>query len=415
MFQGTKIRFLGIKNNSFSARMFVFVFLTLFLCGINPALALTPQEELNQINEEINSVNSKIAETRAQSQSLANEVGIFDNQIYLIQLEINKTQQEIDITNSEIVKTNEQIVAAEIELQKQKEIMSEYLRTMYIEGRISTVELVAGSNNFSDFVDRSEYLDTMQDRVQDTANKIVVLKEELTSKKNELEVKKTKSEQLKAEQSNSKQILNDQRYAKQQLLDQTNGDEASYSNILAQRQARVIEIRKALAAAKIGNKGTFYGVPQYFQTDYPGDYLNYTSSTIASYGCGVTSIAMLFSSYGYSQSPVSIANNSSYFSGGTDLLSWNSLPSASGNRFQILGNPYGTDLSLANEWASSGKPFIVYLDNAFGIDLDHFVIIVGENQNGWVMNDPVRGGGLSFNDFYSTSQIIQTEFIQPSY
>lgn len=246
--------------------MFVFTFLALFLCG-NPALALTPQEELNQVNEQINSVSSKIAEARAQGKTLAGEIAVFDDQIYLIQLQINATQQEIDITNSEIRNTNEQIAAAEIELQKQKEIMSEYLKTMYIEGRVSTVELIAKSDNFSDFVDRSEYLSTMQDKVQETANKIVALKEELALKKKELEVKKEKAEQLRSSQTVQKQSLNNQRAEKDYLLEQTKGQEASFQTMLKD----LYQQRAAISAKNnetIGGAGT--GGYPYSQADPNG-------------------------------------------------------------------------------------------------------------------------------------------------
>ncbi len=234
-----------IQTNNYPKRIAMLSFLALFLLG-NPALALTPQQELEQVNNQINAANQQIANIRAQGRTLANEIAAFEEQIYVIQLQINATEREINIINSEIEDTNRQIEETEKELAKQKEIMAEYLRTIYIEGKVSTVELIAESENFSDFVDRSQYLNTIQQNVQETANKISALKEELESKKQELEEKKAKTETLKNQLNINKSQLDSQRAAKQTLLDQTKNNEANFQTLLRSLQAQQDELERQL-------------------------------------------------------------------------------------------------------------------------------------------------------------------------
>jgi len=256
MFQGIKIRFLGVKNNGFSARMFVFVFLTLFLCGINPALATSYEEQLAEINKEKQKIYSQLSEISSKEKTLENEIANYQIQINSIQTQINITQQEITVTNSAINETGNKIIEGEKELEKQKEIMNEYLRTMYIEGRVSTIELVASSNNFSDFVDRNEYLSTVQNNVQDTANKISLLNKELQAQKKNLEEKQIKSEQLKAEQVAQRNAVNSQQTAIESLLSSTQGDEEEYQKQLAQKKIEEAAVWAAYEAAINSSIGT---------------------------------------------------------------------------------------------------------------------------------------------------------------
>lgn len=188
-------------------------------------------DELDSVNQEMEAAKARLNEIRAEKKTLTNEITAFDQQIYVIQTQINSTQKQIEVINFEIQNTNEQITKAEIDLKLQKEIMSEYLRVMYMEGQTSTVELIVKSNSFSEFVDQSEYLDTMQQKVQETAEKIVALKEELNVKKQELEVKKAKTEQLKSEQVAQRAEVDNKKMAKNQILAITKGNEKEYQSI----------------------------------------------------------------------------------------------------------------------------------------------------------------------------------------
>jgi len=374
------------------------------------------QSELNRLNQQISSTSEKLKAKQGEVHNLSNQVDMFDGQIQQLELQIEATQKEMDLVNQEIADTNQKIKDTEMDLKAQKATLFEYLRVIYEEGNTSTLELIVVSNNFSDFVDKAEYLQVMQMKVNETVERIKTLKLDLDKKKGDLVTKKVKIEGLKKQQWNQKQIIDEQKQAKASLLGQAQGQAAGYQAVLKQKKERAASIISVLTSYGSGGGGTFLGVPFYSQLDYPNTYLNRTTSTIAAYGCGVSSIAMLLSSYGYAQTPATVGTNSKFFSGPrgtTDMLSWYNIPYATGGRFRILDNPYAPNLAMADAWASRGKPFIVYLNNAFGIGLNHFVVIVGSSGGKWIMSDPVRGGGISFDAYYSRGQILQTEFVTP--
>jgi surface antigen/predicted nucleic acid-binding Zn-ribbon protein len=243
----------------------IFACLVLFFIGTMPVYALTQQEaqnQINQINQQIANINKSLNDNQNQQYTLKGEIATINAHIQEIQLQVNATQYQVDILNNQITETNNQITRSETDLATQKNILSEYLKTMYIEGQTSTIELIARSKNFSDFVDRSEYLGTMQQNVQETANKIVTLRKELEQKKKSLEVNKAKAEQVKASQVAQQAAIISQQNYKNGLLANTGAAEASLS-----KQKNDLYARKAQLSASFGetisggSSGYPYGNP----------------------------------------------------------------------------------------------------------------------------------------------------------
>jgi len=184
--------------------------------------------KLNELNEQINQVGSQLAQKRQEKKTLQGEVALFDNQIYLITLQIQATQAQLNKIQAEIDDTLNRIKQTEEDLLKQRETLKENIRVFYEEGQVSAIEVIASSDNFSEYMDRSEYLRSLQDKIIETVEKINVLKKELEAKKKELETKKTEILTLKNQQVGQRQTLDSQRAAQQNLLNITKGQEASY-------------------------------------------------------------------------------------------------------------------------------------------------------------------------------------------
>lgn len=225
-----------------------FLFGMFFVLSVFPTtfdnVKTTKADELSDLNNQINQLQGQLGETRKQKSTLENEVAIFDGQINVITLQLQATQASLAKTQSEIDYTLARIKAAEEELIKQKGILDENLRILYEEGQTSSIEVVAGSDNFSEFMNRTEYLKSIQDKVSETIDKIKALKEELDLKKKELETKKTEQLTIKNSQVLQRGALNQQKYAKDALLIETKGLESAYQeqlNNLASQRASIVK------------------------------------------------------------------------------------------------------------------------------------------------------------------------------
>lgn len=134
------------------------------------------QGQLNGLNGQIDALKNSLAQKRNEKATLENQIAVFTMQIDQLNLQIHATATEIEKTKTEIVETEQKIAETEAELLRQKELIRESLRVIYEDGRVSAVEVVASSDDFSEFLNRSQYLQTAQEKVQATAEKIKILK-----------------------------------------------------------------------------------------------------------------------------------------------------------------------------------------------------------------------------------------------
>ncbi|MEI7690618.1 MAG: CHAP domain-containing protein [bacterium] len=248
------------KITNLITKLQVALCLVLFLYPTGFTFALTR----SQINDQTNQAQDQKNQAQQDQVTLGNELDVFDGQISQIQLQIGLTQAEIDKKNTEIVNINNQIAQTELDLLKQRNLMNEYLKTIYIEGQTSTIEMIATSNSFSDFVNQSEYLSAMQQNVQDTANKILSLKMDLEENKKDLILNKAKTEQLKVEQVSKQQSIEALRSAKASTISQKSAQVSTLND-----QIRLLRGLKAdddpvpvySGGSSSGNSGNSNGYP----------------------------------------------------------------------------------------------------------------------------------------------------------
>jgi len=226
------------------------IFLALFLLP-NMAMGYT-QNDLNDVNKEIQEAQNSLKNTQLQKKSLQGEVNNYNNQISSIEMQISKSNIELNRLNLEITNIESNIISAEKELNKTKNELGEIVRTMYEEGQISDIELIAKSKNFSEFVNRAEYVESIQIKIAEVVDKVTNLKKELESKKNQLENNKKTTEYLKNEQLAQKKGLDIQKSQKNDLLLLTKGNESEFQSLIKELQKEYNQIVQS-----IWGSGTF--------------------------------------------------------------------------------------------------------------------------------------------------------------
>jgi surface antigen len=111
---------------------------------------------------------------------------------------------------------------------------------MYLEGQLSTLEVLASSENLSDFVNKEEYRTSVQEKIKETLNKITELKHQLSQQKNEVEVL------LKEKQELQNQILS-QRNEQNRLLGLNQSQQSSLNKEIKDNFARITELKRQQA------------------------------------------------------------------------------------------------------------------------------------------------------------------------
>jgi glutamine amidotransferase len=88
-----------------------------------------------------------------------------------LQAEIDTASKQIDLTQLNIESLELEIEKTQAELDRQTEVLKETLRALYKEGDVTTIELLASSDSYGDFIAQQEYLGRLKDGIKESAEK----------------------------------------------------------------------------------------------------------------------------------------------------------------------------------------------------------------------------------------------------
>lgn len=378
--------------------------LFLFLASIflRPVFAETAEELQKRINE----LQSKITELQGQGKTLSSQIAVMDNQINLTELKIASTEQQITDLTLDIDTTTKKIGKLENSLDNLTKILINRIKATYITGTASSFQILLGSSDVSDFVERANYLRIAQAHDKRLIYDTVQAKNDYSNQKEIFQDKKKDVEALKAELEAYNSQLEQEKAAKNSLLVQTRGSEATYQTLLAQARAQLAGFSRFVSSqggasilpAQASPDGWFYN-----QRDerWGNNQIGSSGEPVWKYGCLLTSVAMVLKQRGEDVSPAGIAASSGYYFSDTAymLIPW-------AGRFTSV---WGSNTGAIDSILSSGKPVIVGLSaGAYGT---HFVVLKSGSGGNYVMNDPWNGADLQFTGHYSTGQIFQYGYL----
>lgn len=192
------------------------------------------RSQISKLEKEIVENESMQEHYHQQARTVQAAVNEANHQIAVISKQIELTSLKLKELSLKLKQTRE-------DLEHQKQILTDALRQSYIVGDVRTIELVAGSDSFSEFFDQQDYLNRIQSTIKDSATKVAQLEEKLVS---QVKQQKTLLEQQEDQRVSQQEI----RSAKQRLLNETRGQEAAYSARVARIEKQKKEVERALNA-----------------------------------------------------------------------------------------------------------------------------------------------------------------------
>lgn len=186
--------------------------------------------QINQLRAENNQKQSVVSALMDRADDLQGVIAGLQNQIDILQGQINESKAKSESLKVEIAK-------AEAELQRQRGLLGQNIRSMYLEGDISTLEMLASSKDISDFVDKQQYRNSVQDKIKTTLDKITELKLKLNAQKEEVE-------KLLDEQQLLQGKVASQRNEQQRLLNLNVSEQAALNQQIKDNKGRIAELQR---------------------------------------------------------------------------------------------------------------------------------------------------------------------------
>ncbi|MEI6039781.1 MAG: C39 family peptidase [Candidatus Berkelbacteria bacterium] len=370
------------------------------------------KKEQAALDRQIQANRSAISSKQIQANDIQGTINNLSDQIDGMQKDIDYSLSKINLTNQQISATESSIDANMVELKKQKDSLYETIRAYYENQSPSTLEIVVSSNSLSDILNKSQYLDSISEDLNKQITSINKTMSDLQAQKVDLESQKSDLETQKdilVQQQNGIQI---EQQNKAGILSNTKSAIADLQNQQKAAQARIDEINNQMAVLTGKSNWGSQIVSQEASSWYYMQTGNYTRLgrspyTVSSYGCLITSIAMIDTYYGKKMTPTNIAQMWWLFDR-EGYLNSTAIPGVS------VGPSQPIDWNTVNSELSSKHPVIVsiYLPSVGAINRDgssHFIVIKGVSGGKYLMHDPI-GPGRSYN----LNQVRSMKIVRPS-
>lgn len=203
--------------------------------GMRTAFAAATCSTIADCTQQINDSKNTVNDLRNQAVSYQDAISRLQSEISIVQGRITANQAEQARLQQEIAKTQK-------EIDYQKSVLSNDIYTMYVEGQITPFEALASSNKLSDYVDKEEYRQAVQNSLKVSLDKIAKMQADLN-------VQKQAVVQLLADQQKQAADLSSARATQADLLSLNKSQQAAYNAQTAQNQAKLNALIAAQRAA----------------------------------------------------------------------------------------------------------------------------------------------------------------------
>jgi peptidoglycan DL-endopeptidase CwlO len=210
----------------------------------------------DQFDVQINQLQTENDKKKNEVQALQIEASSLQGAINALQAQISGLESQIQTNQNTRNSLQDQITKLEIRLEEQKDLLGENIKEMYLEGQISTLEMLASSRDLSEFVDKEQYRNSVKDKIKTTLEEINALNLQLKTQKNKIEKLLAEQEQLRGQ-------IGAQKAEQDRLLGLNQGQRAAFEQQIQGNQDKINELKLQQSLENIrlfgGGSGTVGG------------------------------------------------------------------------------------------------------------------------------------------------------------
>ena len=265
-----------MRQYRFKTRLVAALLSGVVLCG-TPAYIMAEDEDLtnqlDSIQQQVNQQNAAKADAETVIGSVSEQLRQIEEQLRQATAELGTIKEQRVSVENDITLNERQLAEAQKRLEGRETVFYKRVRDIYINGRLSYIDVVIGSKDFSDFANRLEVLKRIIDSDIALINEIKKERAEIEAHKQKLETdraklvelekaalaKQAEIEQKKAERNVVLQKAQNDRATAMQAIEELNASSAQVSAMLKERQAARAAAAAAAAAAAQTSAGQGQG------------------------------------------------------------------------------------------------------------------------------------------------------------
>ncbi|HZM63875.1 MAG TPA: CHAP domain-containing protein [Candidatus Saccharimonadales bacterium] len=198
------------------------------------------QVSADRFDEQIRKLQQENAGRQDALSDLRGVAADYQQAIAVLRQQLAQVQAEINANIAKQAELQKKIEETVVELERQRAILGADIKAMYVDGDISTIEMLATSKNLSDFVDKEAYRNAVQKKIQETLKKITKLQAELQAQKDEVD-------QLLLQQRAQQQQLDANKAEQSRLLSMNQQQQAEFNTQIKGANSQIAELRRQQA------------------------------------------------------------------------------------------------------------------------------------------------------------------------
>ncbi|MDU7875382.1 MAG: peptidoglycan DD-metalloendopeptidase family protein [Veillonella sp.] len=261
-----------MRQYTFKTRLVAALLSGVVLCG-TPAYIMAEDEDLtnqlDSIQQQVNQQNAAKADAETVIGSVSEQLRQIEEQLRQATAELGTIKEQRVAVENDITLNERQLAEAQKRLEGRESVFYKRVRDIYINGRLSYLDVVIGSKDFSDFANRLEVLKRIIDSDITLINEIKKERADIEAHKQKLEAdraklvelekaalaKQAEIEQKKAERNVVLQKAQNDRATAMQAIEELNASSAQVSAMLKERQAARAAAAAAASAAAQSSGG----------------------------------------------------------------------------------------------------------------------------------------------------------------
>lgn len=200
----------------------------------------------DQFDDQIAALKQQASAQANQAAQLHAQADDYRSKVAELQAEINTLQTQIELNQAQYNKVTASINANKIRLDQQKTILAATIKSLYLDSTVTPLEMLASSNNFSDFLDEQQYQDKVKQKIQDAMTQIEALQ-------HSLEAQQTQLTNILADQNQQHQQLATTKAQMNQLLAVAESNAAAADQSVKDSNSKIASLRAQQAAIIAAN------------------------------------------------------------------------------------------------------------------------------------------------------------------
>lgn len=199
---------------------------------------------------QINAAQSEAAASAAQAMEMGVMADSLQAELNSLEAQKRAIQEQIDKSQARYNQYEKDIKVSEKKIAENKTALGDTITSMHVDSDTTTLEMIASSKTIGDFVDKQAQQATVQNKLNDTIDKIEKLRKELEKQKKAVEREILNQEaqrgQLAAKEAEKAKLVRETRGQEEAYRQRAN---AKNSEVDRLRAAQAEENRRAAAAA----------------------------------------------------------------------------------------------------------------------------------------------------------------------